>query len=296
MKKTFKIMSFIVITAVLLVMIPALTVSAANTEIRFIIHSDGEAPYLNEVAEDILQPCNLRLTEGTGTDGENIPDNNNYVTDYEQYIIYAFKLGDKDVSAMISIVIGNRFFVEASKDKQNWIEIAKVAEITDETEGNKNMFRRAFDLSPVLAGSPGGTVYVRISNSFPDGGHGANIGGELALLASEIPFTVNPEKALIPSGRPINAVKNLADLVIFGEPIVEAPAPAVPEVVEEKAPVEVPVEVPEAAAAPVVVPAAPVQTVTVSIPSPRTVDPIVIFALSSIISAAGITVARKKYK
>ena len=280
MKKTFKMIAFIFITACLFVMVPAPTVSAANTEIRFIINSDGEAPYLNEVADDILQPNNLRLTEGTGTDGENIPDNTNYVTDYEQYIIYAFKLGDKDVSAMISIVIGNRFFLETSKDKQNWTEIAKIAEITDETEGNKNMFRRAFDLSPVLAGNPGGTIYVRISNSFPDGGHGSNIGGELALLASEIPFAVNPEKALIPAGRPIYAVKNLADLVIFGEPA----QPAAVEdtvIVEEK----VPAEIPEAAEAPVTVPA---QTAKPS--APKTADPIILIAVFSIISAAGASI------
>ena len=278
MKKTSKIIAFIVIAAFLLVLVPALTVSAANTEIRFIINSDGEDPYLYEVADDILQPNNLRLTEGTGTDGENIPDNRNYVTDYEQYIIYAFKLGDKDVSAMISIVIGNRFCVEASKDLQNWIEIARIDEMSENTEGNKNMFRRAFDLSPVLAGNPGGTIYLRITDSFPEGGHGANIGGELALLASEIPFTVDPEKALIPAGRPIYAVANLADLVIFGEPIppetVEVNTP-----VEEKAPAETP---------------APAQPAAPS--APKTADPIILIALSSIISAAGIIITRKKYK
>jgi len=218
MKKSMRAVSFIIITAFLLTMlIPAALPAGAseNTTIRFIINRPSEQPYFFAKHESTGMPNNLRLTAGTGTDGENIPENYNYITDLDWYVTYKFDIGPNDVSALVSVPIGNRYMVEASKNNRVWTEIAKVTQISDQTESNRNMFRRVFDLSPVLAGDPGGTIYLRFSNSFPDGGHGANIGGEMAFFSSPTPFTIKPGAEIIPEGRPIHAVENLADLVVF---------------------------------------------------------------------------------
>lgn len=103
--------------------------------------------------------------DGSGSNGPR-----NRFADGESYFVYRFPFPAETTSAEATLTIDNQYRVEAGSDGETWTQV--LIEDQPVTDGS-NKTDQTIDLTPYLGAEK--TVYLRVSDSFPDDGWGGRV-------------------------------------------------------------------------------------------------------------------------
>ncbi|MGJ6979467.1 hypothetical protein ACSDQ9_02890 [Aestuariimicrobium soli] len=116
--------------------------------------TDDEAPWLFD-------------NHGSGSNGPK-----NRFADGEAHYTWRFPLPADTTGAKLDLHINNQFVVQVSSDNATWTTVLRE---TEQIRDASNDAVRTLDLTPYLAATDGTTprtVYVKVSDAFPDDGWG----------------------------------------------------------------------------------------------------------------------------
>ena len=119
----------------------------------------------------------------------------NRFTDGKSYATYKFVLPANTNQALATFILDNQFLVEASSDGKNWTQVLRE---NREIRDGSNRGAYTTDLSSHLAED--GTVWLRLSDSFPNDGWGGRL-SEFEIELSATTIQVPSEIAFAPGTR-----------------------------------------------------------------------------------------------
>ena len=129
------------------------SVQVLGDTIEFAPGSAAEEPWLSDAG-------------GSQLDGT-VPDGRARFTDNERYFVYRFELPEDVTGGTLSLEIGNEFLVQASTEGSSWQTVLR------EDREIRDLSNRAWRELDLNALRGGGTVYLRVADSFTADGWGA---------------------------------------------------------------------------------------------------------------------------
>jgi hypothetical protein len=127
-----------------------------------------------------MSRCSLTIDFRTGTAAElswlwdansfQIDGAGNCYADDDHYFVYRFPLPAGTSGGTATLSIDNEFLVQAGSDGQHWTTVLKESQ---EIRDGSNKADRTVDITPFLGTDK--TVYIRVSDSFPQDGWGGRV-------------------------------------------------------------------------------------------------------------------------
>ncbi len=103
-------------------------------------------------------------------DGSQSSGPGNRYADNDHYFVYRFPLPADTTTGTVTLSIDNEFLVQASSDGQHWTTVLTESQ---EIHDGSNKADRTVDIAPYLGTDK--TVYIRVSDSFPQDGWGGRV-------------------------------------------------------------------------------------------------------------------------